>query len=114
MAKPNPIRAAVFVLSSRLNPDVAICVQYCLERRYHVITIIQNDWHGAIDYIRSGKAEVLVMADEHSLKPAPRVEIVSHQPVKPTRPDVAAGRNQRGREARSVRTARITRQGAGA
>ena len=83
MQRPALTRAAVFVLSSRLNPDVSICVRYCLEHRYHMVTIIQNNWRGAIDYVRSGRAEVLVIADEHSLRPAPRVEIVSHRPSKP-------------------------------
>jgi hypothetical protein len=105
------IRAAVFVLSSRLNPDVSICVRYCLENRYHMVTIIQNNWQEAVDYVRGGGAEVLVMADDHSLEAAPRVEIVSHQhTIRSTRPAAS----QRGQDVRGVRTARITRQGAGA
>jgi len=91
---PHQTAAMVYVLSSRLNPDVAICVQYCLAHGYYVKSVIQDDWRTACDYLYRGEAEVIVVADARSLDPerAPRVEVVAHQTTNPERPDVPTGR----------------------
>ena len=85
--------AIVFVLSEHLYPHASICYQYCLSLGYHAVGIVRDDWSKAWDYIRDGKAEVIVVASPKDLNPerSPRVEIVSHQRrhhdvVKPSRP----------------------------
>lgn len=108
----------VFVLSHRLYPDVGICIQFCIAHGYDMGGVIQDDWQKAVDYLYSGKCDVIVVADERSLDPdrAPRVEVVAYQQARPQRPDVPSGRrrNEGPAEVRHVRTARITRQDAGA
>ncbi len=106
----------VFVLSSRLLPDAGICIQYCIDHGYHMDGIIKDDWRKADGYLHAGKCDVLVVADDRSLDPdrTPRVEVVAHQHTQPGRPDVPTGRRARGEEVRGIRTARVTRPGAGA
>jgi hypothetical protein len=109
----------VFVLSSRLLPDAGICIEFCIQQGYNMIGLIKDDWKKACDYLYAGKCDVIVVADSRTLDPdrTPRVEVVAHQDTQPARPDVPTGhrsKNARAGEVRGVRTARITRQGAGA
>lgn len=113
-----PVEAMVFVLSRRLFPDVGICIEYCIAQGYAMCGVIQDDWTKACDYLHSGKADVLVVADDRALDPDrfPRVEVVAHQDTEPTRPDVPTGRRttNAGPEVRHIRTSRINRRDAGA
>lgn len=108
----------VFVISDRLLPDAGICIEYCRVHGYNMCGIVRDDWVTAVDYMHSGRADVLVVADDHSLDPdrAPRVEVVAHQNTEPARPDVPTGRRtpNAGPDVRHIRTARINRRGAGA
>ena len=86
--------AMVFVLSGRLNPDADICIRYCLAHGYHVAGVVRDDWYTVCGYLYRGEADVVVVADAHSLDPerAPRVEVVAHETTTPERPDVPTGR----------------------
>jgi hypothetical protein len=103
----------VFVLSRRLVPDVGVCIEYCLTQGYNMRGVVQDDWVKACDYLHSGEADVLVVADDRSLNPdrAPRVEVVAHLHTEPAAPDVPTGR--RGRHRRNERTRMLRRDAEG-
>lgn len=94
-----PVQAIVFVLSSRLLPDAAICIEYCRALGYHMVGVIRDDWAKACDYLYHGKADVVVVADDRTLDPdrTPRVEVVAHQHTQPARPDVPTAHRPRER-----------------
>lgn len=106
------VQAMVFVLSHRLLPDAGICIEYCITHGYHMGGVIRDDWAKAVDYLYSGKCEVLVVASDETLDPdrTPRVEVVAHQQgqpqPRPQRPDVPTGRRpslRRGERTRMIR-----------
>jgi hypothetical protein len=72
--------AITFVLTRRLMPDAAICIEYCLRHGYRMAGVVRDDWSEAIRLLRTGFASVIVVADETALDPhrSPRVEVVSH------------------------------------
>lgn len=110
----NLTRAMVFVLSDRLFPDAALCIEYCRAQRYNMCGVIRDDWRKACHYLYSGEADVLVVADQRSLDPdrAPRVEVVAHQHTQPERPDVPTGHRRGGRHRRNERTRLLKRDAA--
>jgi hypothetical protein len=79
-----PVNAMVYVLSDRLLPDAQICIDYCLRQGYTMGGVIRDDWDKAIDYLYSGEAGVLIVADDETLDPdrTPRVEVVAHMPTR--------------------------------
>lgn len=101
--------AVVFVSTQHLLPDAHRCINYCRTQGYSMIGVVKDDWTTALEYITSGKAAVLVVADEQHLDPArtPRIEVVTHG-----RQTNAGGRSAKGKT-RNTRT-RIVRRNAGA
>lgn len=72
--------AVVFVLSKHLLPHASICYQYCLSLGWHAIGLVRDDWGKAWEYVREGKADLIVIADDSDteLDHTPRVKVVSH------------------------------------
>ena len=77
------IHAVVFVPTSHLLPDTQHCIAYCLTQGYAVVGVIRDDWHQAMQYLFTGAAAVLVIADLRHLDPSrqPRIEVVAEQPT---------------------------------
>lgn len=95
--------AAVFILGRRLLPDAGRCIDYCMAQGYNMKALFKDDWREAVEYVDSGEAEVLVVADfDQSM--SPRIEVVTDR--------IRAEEPTGGRE-RRCRTSRINRRDAG-
>lgn len=103
------INAVVFVVAQHLLPDTDRCIRYCLERGYHMIGVVKDDWPSAIAMLIAGKASVIVADSPDHVPPdrEPRVEYVCH--AGRTRPSNAGP----GISPRETRT-RVIRRNAGA
>lgn len=85
----------MFVPAGHLRPDVEHCIRHCLARGYHVAGVVTDHLEQATEYLQTGEATVLVVADLSHLDPAsePRIEVVSEQPT---------GEGRRGRRTRII------------
>ena len=71
--------AIVFVLSRYLLRDAARCIDHCRINGYNMIGVVRDDWAEAWGYLRTGKVDVIVVADRQHLDPerSPRIEAVA-------------------------------------
>jgi hypothetical protein len=70
----------IYTPATNVMIKLAICSRLCQELDYEAIAIVRGDWGEAMDYLTSGQAQVIVVAEDDDLPPdrTPRVEVVSH------------------------------------
>jgi hypothetical protein len=70
--------AVIFVQPEKRDANAARCLDYCAAMRYEVAGLVCGDWQAALQMLKDGLAEVIVVASMAQLDPErePRIEVV--------------------------------------
>ena len=72
------VNAVVYVQPDNYSASAARCLEYCAERKYKVVGLVQGDREAVIRMLDDGLATVVVVSSADQLDPGqePRAEVV--------------------------------------